>query len=84
MIFLFNFDKVNIKLYNILYIGIFLFYIYNPLELVSADIEPGWNGTYVLKIKNDADYAVAYKIVWRDVFNDFTSKNKIYYEVKRG
>ena len=59
------------------------FYIYNPLELVSADIEPGWNGTYVLKIKNDADYAVAYKIVWRDVFNDFTDVNNLDYFITR-
>ena len=59
------------------------FYIYNPLEIVSADIEPGWNGTYVLKIKNDADYAVAYKIVWRDVFNDFTDVNNLDYFITR-
>lgn len=58
-------------------------YIYNPLNILSYDIEPGWNGTYVLKIKNDTDYAVAYKLLWKNVYNDFTNINNLDYLITR-
>ena len=58
-------------------------YIYNPLDILSYDIEPGWNGTYVLKIKNDTDYAVAYKLLWKNVYNDFTNINNLDYLITR-
>ncbi len=58
-------------------------YVYNPLEILSIDIEPGWNDTYVLKIQNNTNYAVAYKLIWKNVYNDFTDINNLDYFITR-
>lgn len=59
------------------------FYIMNPLEIKSDSIEPGWNDKYVLEIKNNAYYAVAYRIVWENVTNEFTDINNLDYSLSR-
>lgn len=59
------------------------FYIMNPLEIKESEIEPGWNDKYVIEIKNNAYYAVAYKIVWENVTNEFTDANNLDYSLSR-
>lgn len=59
------------------------FYIMNPLEIKSDSIEPGWNDKYVIEIKNNAHYAVAYRIVWENVTNEYTDINNLDYSLSR-
>jgi len=59
------------------------FYIMNPLEIKSESIEPGWNDKYVIEVKNNAHYAVAYRIVWENVVNEFTDVNNLDYSLSR-
>ena len=54
------------------------FSIVNPLDITAYDIEPGWNGTYILTIKNDSYYTVAYNLKWNSVVNSFTTYNLDY------
>lgn len=58
-------------------------FIMNPLDIKAYDIEPSWNGKYVLLIKNDTNYAVAYNIFWDKVYNDFTDLNNLNYFITR-
>ena len=59
------------------------FYIMNPLEIKSDAIEPGWNDKYVIELKNNAYYAVAYRIVWENITNEFTDVNNLDYNLSR-
>jgi len=59
------------------------FYIINPLSIYDSDVEPGWEKKYILIIRNDTDYAVAYKIFWENVYNDFTDINNLDYFITR-
>lgn len=59
------------------------FYILNPLDIKSDNIEPGWDEKYVLKIVNNTNYAVSYKIVWENVTNEFTDINNLDYDLFR-
>ncbi len=57
------------------------FYVLNPIDITANDIEPGWKDTYVLKVTNNAEYAMAYTIDWQDVINEFTEENNLNYEI---
>lgn len=59
------------------------FYILNPIDITADSIEPGWNDKYVLKIRNNTQYALSYRIVWREVLNEFTDENNLDYSVLR-
>ncbi|MBQ6841395.1 MAG: hypothetical protein IJO63_04710 [Bacilli bacterium] len=59
------------------------FYIMNPLDIKSDSVEPGWADHYVLEVKNTAHYAVAYRIVWENVTNEFTDTNNLDYSLSR-
>ncbi len=58
-------------------------YITNPVDIKAVDIEPGWDGKYVLTIKNNSYYAVKYRIYWSKVKNEFTSANNLDYYITR-
>ena len=58
-------------------------YVNNPLDIKAYDIEPGWNGKYVLVIKNNAATAVRYRIYWTKVKNEFTNINNLDYFINR-
>ena len=63
--------------------GDYDFTITNVLDIHAVDIEPGWNGKYILTIRNDANYAVAYKLVWQKVSNTYTETNNLDYRLIR-
>ncbi|MBE6155761.1 MAG: hypothetical protein E7164_03285 [Firmicutes bacterium] len=63
--------------------GNYDFYIMNPLEIKSSDIEPGWNDRYVIEVKNNSSYAIAYRVVWENVTNEFSDENNMDYSLAR-
>ena len=59
------------------------FYILNPVDIYSENIEPGWSDNYVLEIRNTSNHAVKYKIYWKNVTNEFTDANNLVYNLTR-
>ena len=76
-------EQDNSLLLDVTHNGSNAIYITNPIDIKAIDIEPGWDGTYVLTIKNNAYYAVNYNIYWTKVTNDFTDKNNLDYYITR-
>lgn len=58
-------------------------FVMNPLEIKATDIEPGWNGKYVLYLKNNTNSAISYKLYWANVKNEFTTVNNLHYFITR-
>ncbi len=55
------------------------FSIINNLDIIADGIEPDWDSYYVMTIKNDTYYAVAYDLQWENVINTFSVYNLDYY-----
>ena len=55
----------------------------NPLEIESDSIEPGWNDKFVIEVTNNAHYAVAYRLIWENVTNEFTDENNLDYNLSK-
>ena len=51
--------------------------------LDEKDIEPGWSGKQVFKIKNNSNDTVRYTLNWKNVVNTFTEKNNLDYTLTR-
>lgn len=59
------------------------FYVMNPIDIKSDNIEPGWSDKYLLKITNKTNHAVKYQIVWENVKNEYTDINNLDYNLSR-
>ena len=59
------------------------FFVINPIDIKAADIDTGWNGKYVLALKNDTKYAAMYRLSWENVSNSFTTVNNLDYFMTR-
>ena len=59
------------------------FIIESPINIHAVDIEPGWDGKYILTVRNESNYAVAYQLFWQKVTNEFTEINNLDYRVMR-
>lgn len=59
------------------------FYIMNPLDIKSESIEPGWEDKFVISVKNNTNYAIAYRLVWENVYNEFTNINNLDYNISK-
>ncbi len=76
-------DEKTSTLLDVTHNGRNAVYVTNPIDIKELDIEPGWDGTYVLLIKNTSNYAVNYRIFWTKVTNNFTTLNNLDYFITR-
>ena len=63
--------------------GTFRIYFLDDTTINYSSVRPGWKASKTFSIKNGTTKTLKYDIYWKDIINNFTKENNLYFELSR-